>query len=201
MLTAILAALARLFTPAKATEQGAPVINARGEYSARFRACLAETLRHEGGYADHPADPGGATNMGITHLTLAAWRGKPVTKQDVRDLTKAEASAIYHARYWLPVKGDALPPGVDLAVFDYAVNSGTGRAVKALQKVLGVAQDGAIGALTLAAVAKAGPVTLIMDLCDARMVFLRGLVTWQTFGAGWTRRVSEVEDAALKVAR
>ncbi len=119
----------------------------------------------------------------------------------MRDLTKAEASAIYHARYWLPVKGDALPPGVDLAVFDYAVNSGTGRAVKALQKVLGVAQDGAIGALTLAAVAKAGPVTLIMDLCDARMVFLRGLVTWQTFGAGWTRRVSEVEDAAMKVAQ
>lgn len=170
--------------------------------SARFAACLAQVLRHEGGYVDHPADPGGATNLGITLATLAAWRGKPVTKQDVRDLTVAEAGEIYRARYWLPIRGDALPPGVDLAVFDAAVNSGPMRAAKWLQSVLGVAQDGEIGLQTLAALARApGPVTVITDLCDARMRYLRGLPTWSTFGRGWTRRVAEVEGEALRVAR
>lgn len=169
--------------------------------SARFAACLAEVLRHEGGYVDHPNDPGGATNLGITRATLSDWRGRPVTKSEVRALTVAEASAIYRARYWDPVRGDALPPGVDLAVFDFAVNSGPGRAARTLQQVLGVTQDGAIGPITLAAIARApGPVTIIMDLCDARMRFLRGLGTWPTFGRGWTRRVAEVEAAAMGVA-
>ncbi len=167
----------------------------------RFAACLAEVLPHEGGYVDHPDDPGGATNLGITHATLAAWRGKPVTKQDVRNLSKAEAAAIYRARYWDAVQGDLLPPGLDLAVFDYAVNSGPGRAARSLQAVLGVTQDGAIGPATLAAVRRApGPATIIMDLCDTRMLFLRSLPTFGTFGKGWTRRVTSIEEAALKMA-
>ena len=157
--------------------------------------------RHEGGYVDHPDDPGGATNLGITHATLAAWRGKPVTKQDVRNLTVAEAAAIYRARYWDAVRGDELPAGVDLAVFDFAVNSGPGRAIRTLQTVLGVPQDGALGPVTMAALAKApGAVTVIVDLCDARMRFLRGLRTFGTFGRGWTNRVNNIEDEALKVA-
>ncbi len=169
--------------------------------SSRFQACLAEVLRHEGGYADHPSDPGGATNMGITIGTLSDWIGRPASKQDVRDLTQADAAGIYRAKYWQPIRGDALPPGVDLAVFDLAVNSGVGRAVKMLQGVLGVAQDGTIGPVTLAAVAKApGQATVIIDLCAARMRFLRSLKTWPTFGKGWTRRVEEVEAAAMKAA-
>lgn len=198
MISAILAALRALLSPAMAKEAVAPVLPA----SSRFNACLAEVLRHEGGYVNHPDDPGGATNLGITHQTLAAWRGKPVTRDDVKGLSVAEAGTIYRARYWDAVRGDALPPGVDLAVFDLAVNSGPGRAAKMLQAVLGVPQDGAIGPNTLAAIGRApGPVTVIMDLCDARMRFLRALPTWATFGKGWTRRVSEVEEAALKVAR
>lgn len=170
--------------------------------SARFSACLAEVLRHEGGFVDHPADPGGATNRGITLATLSDWRGRPVSKSEVRALTVAEAAAIYRARYWDVVQGDRLPPGVDLAVFDFAVNSGPGRAARTLQQVLVVPQDGAIGPVTLAALARApGPVTLIIALCDARLRFLRGLPTWPTFGKGWARRVEEVEGAALRVAR
>lgn len=169
--------------------------------SARFSACLAEVLRHEGGFVDHPADPGGATNRGITLATLSDWRGRPVSKSEVRALTVAEAAAIYRARYWDVVQGDRLPPGVDLAVFDFAVNSGPGRAARTLQQVLVVPQDGAIGPVTLAALARApGPVTLIIALCDARLRFLRGLPTWPTFGKGWARRVEEVEGAALRVA-
>ncbi len=164
----------------------------------RFDACLTELLKHEGGYVDHPADPGGATNMGITFATLREWRGKPVTKDDVRNLTKGEAGEIYRARYWNAVKGEQLPAGVDLAVFDYAVNSGPGRAVRDLQAILGVAQDGAIGPKTLAAVERAGPKTVIVDLCDKRRKFLRSLASYATFGRGWERRVNEVEGAALK---
>lgn len=191
-----LSRLAGLWTRAPAVVP-VPVVPA----SSRFNACLAQVLRHEGGYVDHPADPGGATNLGITLATLAAWRGKPVTKQDVRNLTVAEAGEIYRARYWLPIRGDALPPGVDLAVFDAAVNSGPARAAKWLQSVLGVTQDGEIGLQTLAALARApGPVTVVIDLCDARMRYLRGLPTWATFGKGWTRRVAEVEVEALRVA-
>lgn len=167
----------------------------------RFADCLTELLRHEGGYVDHPNDPGGATNLGITLATLSAWRGRPVTKQEVRDLTKAEAGAIYRTRFWNAVQADALPPGLDLVVFDFAVNSGPARAVKTLQSVVGVAQDGAVGPVTLAAIKRApGVVTIITDLSDARMAFLRSLPTWATFGRGWTRRVGEVEAAAFAAA-
>lgn len=147
-------------------------------------------LASEGGYVDHPKDPGGATNMGITHRTLAAWRGRPVTKQDVRNLTRDEALRIYKAQYWDTVKGDQLPAGLDYAVFDYAVNSGPARAARDLQRVLGVAVDGVIGVQTLAAInAHPRPIRLIEDLCERRLNFVKGLSTWSTFGRGWQRRI------------
>lgn len=89
-----------------------------------FAACLSETLAHEGGYVDHPKDPGGATNMGITQAALSDWRDRPVSRFEVRTLTRVEADAIYRARYWNAVRGDDLPPGLDLVAFDGAVNSG-----------------------------------------------------------------------------
>jgi lysozyme family protein len=189
MLQAILALLRGLFARAQSAPTAAPV--------DRFAACLTEVLKHEGGYADHPADPGGATNMGITHTTLAAWRGKPVTRQDVRALTRDEAAAIYRARYWDVIRGDDLPRGVDLCVFDFAVNSGPARAARSLQAALGVEMDGTIGPLTLAAAAKREPRALISDLCARRLAFLRSLSTYSVFGRGWERRVSEIEAAAL----
>lgn len=201
MLTKIFALLVSAFgrKPEPAPAAAPPVLPPPP--ASRFMACLAEILKHEGGYVDHPDDPGGATNLGITHKTLASWRGRPVTKQDVRDLTVTEASAIYRARYWNPVRGDSLPPGVDLAVFDFAVNSGPAKATMVLQSVLGVADDGVIGPITLAALARApGPATVIIGVCDARLAFLRRLSTWPTFGRGWTRRVSEVSAAGLKAA-
>ena len=166
--------------------------------SSRFQACLTEVLRHEGGFVNHPSDPGGATNLGITKATLEAWRGKTVTVDDVRNLTVDEAGAIYRARYWQPIRGDALPPGVDLAVFDFAVNSGPSRSVSTLQRIVGVAQDGIVGPATLAAVARMPAASVILGLCDARMAFLRSLSTWGTFGKGWTARVNDVRTAALE---
>jgi lysozyme family protein len=165
--------------------------------STRFGDCLAAVLRHEGGYVDHPRDPGGATNMGITIGTLSDWLGRPATKEDVRNLPVSIAAAIYHKRYWMPVRGDALGLGLDLAVFDYAVNSGPARAVKTLQAALGVDMDGVIGPKTLAAVATRKRPDLIAAVCARRMAFLRSLDTFDTFGKGWQRRVSEVQAAAL----
>jgi len=166
---------------------------------SNFDACLAQTLRFEGGYSDHKDDPGGATQYGITLATLRAWRGKPVSKADVRVLTKVEAGEIYRNKYWNAVKGDDLPKGVDLAVFDWAVNSGPGAAIKALQRAVGVNADGYIGAVTLREVAKANPATLVRTLCDRRGSFFQSLKTFRVFGRGWMRRVSEVRTAALKM--
>jgi lysozyme family protein len=167
----------------------------------RFAACVAEVLRHEGGYVDHPRDPGGCTNRGITRRTLEGWRREPVTCEDVRALTEAEARAICRAHYWNAVHGDELPAGIDLVTFDAAVNSGRRRAALWLQQALGVAADGVIGPRTLRAARGANDrATIITRACDLRLAVLRGLETWPDFGRGWSRRVREVRAAALVMA-
>lgn len=146
-------------------------------------------LASEGGYVDHPDDPGGATNLGITKHTLEAWRGHPVSKDDVRALTRSEALEIYKANYWDTVQGDKLPRGLDYAVFDYAVNSGPSKAARDLQRCLDVAVDGVVGVHTLAAARDANPVELIKCLCRRRWKFMKSLSIFSTFGDGWRRRV------------
>ncbi|WP_436071619.1 glycoside hydrolase family 108 protein [Devosia sp. LjRoot3] len=158
-------------------------------------------LRHEGGYVDHPSDPGGATNMGITRKTLARWRKiSPWTdlpKSSVASLKRDEAALIYRANYWNPSRAGDMPVGVDLALFDFAVNSGPDRAVRTLQTALGVAADGEVGPVTLAALRGAGLARLVNDFCDRRLAFLKGLSTFAVFGRGWTRRVADIRAAAL----
>jgi lysozyme family protein len=174
----------------------------------RFARCLDAVLAHEGGYADHPSDPGGATNMGITRKTLARWRKVSpwwkLSKADVKALSRDEAAKIYDASYWQRVHGAQLPAGLDLALFDYAVNSGPVRAIKALQGQLRVKADGWIGPLTLDALKSgiaAGAVTgLIVSLCDGRLSFLQRLATFAVFGKGWSRRVADIRAAALAMA-
>lgn len=168
--------------------------------SANFSRALDAVLRHEGGYADHPKDPGGATNLGITRATLARWRGRPVSRAEVRALTRAEAAKIYRALYWDEIAGDALPPGIDFAVFDYCVNSGVGRATRTLQSVAGIRVDGRMGKLTLAAAEVAEPFFLITSYCRRRLAFLEGLRTFAIFGRGWRRRVHETQALALAMA-
>lgn len=163
-----------------------------------LQKCLEVLWPFEGGYVDHPKDPGGATNMGITFATLKRWRGTAITKADVRNLTKAEAAAIYEANYWRPIRGDDLPLGVDLSTMDYGVNSGTSRSVKDLQRVLGVKADGVVGDIeTLPALRKAAPRATIKAHCARRLSFVQGLKIWDTFGKGWSRRIATVEAAAL----
>jgi lysozyme family protein len=174
----------------------------------RFARCLDHVLKHEGGYADHPKDPGGATNLGITHKTLARWRKVSpwwkLPKTAVQSLDRDEAARIYDASYWQRVHGAELPGGLDLALFDYAVNSGPVRAVEALQASLKVKADGWIGPLTLdalkARIAAAGVTGLIVGLCDGRLSFLQRLATFAVFGKGWSRRVADIRAAALAMA-
>lgn len=168
--------------------------------AANFERALSLVLKHEGGFVDHPLDPGGATMMGITQATLAQWRGQPVTKEEVRALGRAEAGAIYRARYWNAVSGDDLPSGLDLAIFDYAVNSGPSRAVRTIQGIVAVTADGRIGPQSLAAIRANDVVGLVRALCAARMRFLQQLPTFAVFGRGWTRRVATVEREGLRLA-
>ncbi len=169
---------------------------------ATFEAVKPLLFAHEGGYVDHPDDPGGATNLGITIGTLSAWRGRRVTKDEVRRLTREEATQIYKAQYWDSVKGDDLPAGVDYCVYDYSVNSGPGRAARELQRVVGAGVDGIVGVETLARVKDCGktPIQIINEICDRRLAFMKRLRTWKTFGKGWSRRVSDVRLKAKSFA-
>ena len=165
-----------------------------------FGRSLAEVLLHEGGFVEHPADPGGATKYGITRPTLARFRGRPVSVVDVRNLTREEAATIYRRLYWEPIHADELPAGLDLALFDFAVNSGPERTVRTLQGILAVHDDGIVGPATLAAARKADAAVVVRRLTRSRLAFLSRLASWPIFGRGWRRRALAVEREALRLA-
>ncbi len=168
--------------------------------NANFGDSLEAVLAHEGGWANHPRDPGGATMRGVTQRVYDAYRRRrrlPV--RSVRSITTPELHAIYRRQYWDVVRGDELPAGVDLAVFDAAVNSGPVRAAKWLQRAVGVTADGVIGLVTLGATTEQPLARTVHRICDDRLHFLRGLTTWRTFGKGWSRRVAAVRQQALRV--
>ena len=166
-----------------------------------FKQALSLVLVHEGGYSNHPADPGGATNKGITQRVYDSWRqrlGRPT--RSVREIVDSEVEAIYKAQYWNVSRCDQLPAGLDYAVFDFSVNSGPGRAAKFLQQIVNVTADGQIGEITLEAVRTRDPATVAAALCDARLSWLKTLRTWSTFGRGWGRRVAEVKSTSVSMA-
>lgn len=166
-----------------------------------FEASLALVLKHEGGFSNHPRDPGGATMRGVIQRVYDAYRKrKGRAKRSVRNITDDELQEIYRDQYWTAIKGDALPRGVDYCVFDGAVNSGPVQSVKWLQRALGVKADGMIGMVTLGAVdAHKDKKALVRSICGKRMSFLQALKHWPVFRKGWSRRVAEVERDALKM--
>lgn len=168
---------------------------------SNFEKCLSEVLKHEGGYVDHPADPGGATNRGVTKKAWEEYVGHEVSKDDIKALTVQDVTPFYRKRYWDVCKCDRLDAGLDYVVFDIAVNSGTGRAAKFLQSAVGVGADGSIGPATLGAVDNSSLSTteLINIICDRRQKFWESLSTFGTFGKGWTRRGNAVRAEALNM--
>lgn len=168
-----------------------------------FPYCERTVLVYEGGKVDNPNDPGGRTNQGVIQRVYDGWRrrkGLPV--RSVYDMEPAERDDIYRNQYWNAVRGDELPAGVDLVVYDGAVNSGPVQAIKWLQRALGLnAVDGHIGESTLNALEQCTDMdVLVAKICARRLAFLKSLKTWDTFGKGWGRRVTAVQRAGQNIA-
>lgn len=168
----------------------------------RFERAMKALAVHEGGYSDHPKDPGGRTMKGVTQRTYDAYRArKGLEKRHVRQIEDAEVYEIYRVQYWDAIRGDDLPPGVAYCVFDAAVNSGPGRAARWLQDVIGAKVDGVVGNETLAKAADLDPEFIIAAFCQKRLSFMKRLKHWPTFKNGWTRRVREVREQSIKWAK
>jgi lysozyme family protein len=161
-----------------------------------FDKCLEMLLHHEGGYVWHEEDPGGETNLGVTKKVYQDWGGT----KDMIDLTVEDVAPIYKKNYWDRCKCDELGSGLDWAVFDWAVNSGTRRASKALQKACGAERDGVIGNKTLALANGQDVKYMIEEIGVIRQSFYESLRTFKTFGRGWTRRNKETTEKALSMA-
>lgn len=166
-----------------------------------FDQCMDCIFAREGGYVNDPHDRGGPTNLGITQATLSAYRGRKVSIDEVKKLGKNEARIIYRTQYWDTVRGDELPLGLDLMVFDMSVNSGPSEAAKTLQRVLGVTADGVIGLKTMDAISKGKADSLILAYYKERLAFYKQISTWRRFGEGWTNRLNIVKDSALRMTR
>jgi peptidoglycan LD-endopeptidase CwlK len=158
----------------------------------------------EGGYADHPRDPGGPTNRGITIATLSRWLGRQATREDVRSLSRSEAWAIMKTYYYDVIRGDELPPPVTAMAYNAAVLSGPKRSVQFLQEALNrqvanVTVDGVLSAGTLAAVAKAAPRQLAAAYADVQEAYLRSLHHFPIFGKGWMARLGAFRHLAATI--
>ena len=164
-----------------------------------YQKCIETILHHEGGYVNHPSDPGGETNLGVTKRVYEDWGGT----KDMKDLTVEDVKPIYKKNYWDRIKGDDLPAGLDLCVFDFGVNAGTGRSAKYLQTMIGTVADGGIGPNTLLAlgnyIEEVGVEDAIRNFQKARQEYYESLSTFETFGRGWTRRVDETTELAVSM--
>jgi lysozyme family protein len=165
-----------------------------------FAKAYRKTIAAEGGFSQHPLDPGGATMKGVTLKTYSAHLGRQATVEELKAIPEEHLLAIYGQGYWDKCRCDDLPSGLDVCVFDWAVNSGPRRAVRALQELVGVTPDGDVGPKTLAAVASwwayYGPKTCIAMYQNERMEYLEDLPTFNVFGTGWTKRVIDMEQFA-----
>lgn len=164
---------------------------------SKFAKNLQVILHHEGGYVNHPKDPGGETNLGVTKRVYEDFGGT----KDMVDLEIEDVAPIYEQNYWNRIKGDSLAAGLDLCVFDFAVNAGPSRAAKFLQEMVGATADGAIGPNTLKAVDnfidERGTKHAITNYQNRRQAYYESLDTFETFGRGWTRRVQETTETAM----
>lgn len=169
----------------------------------RFEQCLKFVLTWEGGYVHHRFDRGGATNQGITQRTYDEWReSKDLPLQPAGFMEQSERDSIYRERYWGPVRGEQLPPPVDLVVFDSAVNCGPGTAARWLQRAVGAKPDGIVGARTLEAVGKRDALIVAYEVIRQRRGYYAKIVeqdpTQAVFAHGWENRVAALEKEMRK---
>lgn len=167
-----------------------------------FGPALMAVRRWEGGLVDHPSDPGGITKWGISIRFLRGIgfdvNGDGIVNgQDIKDLSKDQMKALYMKHFWQPCHCDELPIGLDLAVFDCAVNQGVGRAIRLFQKAAGVKADGIIGSNTMGAAWATPPKVLLADFMARRAVHYSGLRNVVVFGLGWYRRLFDIHQRSL----
>jgi lysozyme family protein len=164
-----------------------------------FNECLDLVLKAEGGWVNHPQDPGGETNLGVTKRVWEEYVGHPV--ETLKKLTKDDVAPLYEQKYWRPCYGEVLPRGLDYIVFSMGVNAGPGRSVKLLQSSIGCLPDGVIGPTTRSLICASNSAALINKFSEARREYYHSLKTFPVFGKGWLNRVDHEEAEALNMAK
>jgi lysozyme family protein len=165
-----------------------------------FDKCLEMVLVHEGGYVNNKNDRGGMTNLGVTRKVYEDWVDRPVSEEEMRNLTPEDVAPIYRKNYADRIHFDLLPSGLDWACLDWAINSGARRPAKAIQRAVGATTDGVIGPKTLQLVAEKDPKFIIDYVYTVRQAFYESLDDYKHFGRGWTRRNKETLHQALEMA-
>lgn len=166
-----------------------------------FKECLDLVLKSEGGYVNHPSDPGGRTNLGVTQKVWEDFLGHPVSEADMRSLTPEKVAPLYEQKYWRPCYGEVLPRGLNFLVFSMGINAGTGRSVKLFQQSLGCVADGIIGPKTRELIRASDVSKLIAKFSETRREYYRSLKLFPTFGKGWLNRVDHEEAQALQMVK
>lgn len=164
-----------------------------------FEKCLELILKSEGGWVNHPSDPGGETNLGVTKRVWEEYVGHPV--ESLKKLTKEDVAPLYEQKYWRPCYGEVLPRGLDFVVFSMGINAGTGRSIKLLQQSIGCVPDGVIGPKTRGLISDSNSATLIAKFSEARREYYRSLKNFPIFGKGWLNRVDHEEAEALSMEK
>lgn len=171
---------------------------------ANWSVSLKYVLISEGGYTNHPNDPGGPTNFGIIQSEYSKWIGRKATIADMKAMSRETAGQIYLAKYWTPMRCSELSSGLDYLLFDFAVNAGIGQAPKTFQRCLGVSPaDGKLGPATMAAFADhaSDPTALAKSFTEAKRAFYRSISTSKpklaVFLKGWLNRCNETQAHAL----
>jgi lysozyme family protein len=164
-----------------------------------FEKCLELVLKSEGGWVNHPSDPGGETNLGVTKRVWEEYVGHPV--ESLKKLTKEDVAPLYEQKYWRPCYGEVLPRGLDFVVFSMGINAGTGRSIKLLQQSIGCVPDGVIGPKTRGLISDSNSATLIAKFSEARREYYRSLKNFPIFGKGWLNRVDHEEAEALSMEK
>lgn len=147
-----------------------------------FDTAFEKLIGHEGGYTEGKSDPGGETAFGVSK------RSYP--NEDIKNLTLERAKVIYKRDFWDRAQCDKLPAALAFQVFDAAVNSGIGQSIRFLQRAVGVADDGQLGPLTIAAIQRREAPEMIALFNAERLEFMTKLSVWDTFGRGWARRIA-----------
>jgi lysozyme family protein len=167
--------------------------------TSNFKECLDLVLKSEGGWVNHPSDPGGETNLGVTKRVWIEYVGHPV--ESLKKLTKEDVAPLYELKYWRPCYCEVLPRGLDFVVFSMGVNAGPGRSVKLLQSAIGCVPDGVIGPRTRELISSSNGADIIKKFSTVRREYYQSLKTFPIFGKGWLARVDREEQEALDMAK